>query len=272
MIKGVLHIHSDISPEATTDSTVSLEYAKSLFKEKGFSFMMLAEHAEYLDEQKYQAYKEQCRRLCDEEFVLIPGIEIKWKEQVHFLAYGADCYMKNEETLSVKETIAKIRATTKCRLLVWGHINDPLSITKGFLPALASVDGIEVFNTTYHSIFPDGRGLIYLNYLAHRSKKVLAFGGLDMHETKNHSKMACLINNECPVERNSILDAIALGQYILHGKVITLRPQGEYSVLLIWWSIVINAVIDMARKVRRKYYNALQWQVIEDKTVRHGID
>ncbi len=105
MIRGVLHVHSNVSP----DSTLPLEYIQRFFKARGHSFVLLTEHAEDLTPTSYAEFTQRCAALSDDAFVMVPGLEIKWKDRAHLLAYGAREYCGNEDMLSLADTITRIR-------------------------------------------------------------------------------------------------------------------------------------------------------------------
>ena len=248
MLKGALHIHSNISP----DSNLELEFLRRSFKDAGYHFIMSAEHAEDLSAEKYQDLLERYRTLSDNEFLIIPGLEIKWQDKVHFLAYGAKEYMANIDDLSLRDAIRAIRGTTKCDFLVWGHFNHPARINGASLEVISLVDGLEVFNVGYHSrIAPDYVGMRTLNRLRSAGKAVVALGGLDLHRQDALGSMCCMIEGEERPRRGSIVAAFKEGRVISQGRFFALT-QSRYTAGVMFSSLCVTVASHYARRLRQK--------------------
>ena len=257
MIKGALHIHSDVSK----DSRLSRSEIKDIFKSRGYGFVLLTEHAEDLDEKKYDALKEEYARLSDENFLMIPGLEIKWKDKVHFLAYGARNFMQNEKTMFLVDTIKDIRDKTKCELLVWGHFQHPARITRELLDGVPFVDGIEVFNAMYHGIrSPDFKGLCVINDLRKTGRVTLAFGGLDMHSPDDYNAMSCIIKGSDRITRENIFHSLKTGDFLISSGSFNLR-QSKFSSLALIFSFLGSVFNEYYRKVRRGIKNILNRRI-----------
>lgn len=250
MIKGALHIHSDVSP----DSNLPLVNLKKIFKSAGYSFILLTEHAEDLDPNLYEKLKLECSTLSEPGFLIIPGLEIKWQNSVHLLAYGARFYHENENDYSLKHTIKSIRETTQCGLLVWGHVNHPARIDQALLRQAALVDGIEVFNIGYHGfLMPDAGGLKIVDFLKKDNHNILAVGGLDLHNEKNYAKMLCLTDKLDMLDKDSILTCFKKGEFAFRGKFFTLKQiQRPYNPLLKFSALCVNTAEDIYRRINYK--------------------
>ncbi len=253
MIKGALHIHSNISK----DSSLSRIEIRNLFKEAGYSFVMLAEHSEDLDESKYSLISAEYSRFSDKDFIMIPGIEIKWKDRVHFLAYGAKKYMANVDDMPIEETIKAIRNKTQCEILVWGHYGHPELTDPGFMRASRHTDGVEVFNAMYHgSIMPCYKGLKFLN--SADNDAIVAFGGLDMHERRLCGRISCEIALLDKVTREGIFSHLKSGKFVSKGRIFNLR-QPRYSTVTVAVAYFVTIFHDYYRRLKRKV-RALLWK------------
>lgn len=256
MIKGALHVHSSVSP----DSVLSLTFLKDLFKRKGYQFILLTDHAEDLDHESYEKLKRECASLSDDSFLMIPGLEIKWHDKVHLLAYGARSYIGNENSRSIQDTINAIRKTTMCDLLVWGHVNNPVRLDNELLAAARLIDGIEIFNISYHGfILPDAKGLFSVERLREIKPSILALGGLDMHRKIGYDKMVCLIKDTELLSRDEIFNCLKNGLAVYKGRIFTLQSKsGKYSIFLkISARCVNNATYffkKVCNKIRRLFY------------------
>lgn len=237
MIKGALHIHSDISP----DSVLSRQRLKDIFKAAGYSFLLITEHAEDMNNEKYDILKREYQDLSDSKFLMIPGIEIKWKDKVHFLAYGAKNYMANESDATIDDTIRKIRIVTKCEFLAWAHFNHPWPVPRELVRHAALVDGIEIFNISYHgSVFPSYEGLRLINSMKKDGINVVALGGLDLHNPDRYKYLSCIIKEQDGLDRSVIFRHLKNGTFASKGIFYALRQQGHCyrkSELLYSWCV-----------------------------------
>ncbi len=248
MLKGAMHVHSNISP----DSTLSRSSIKKLFKENGYSFVLLTEHAEDLDDKQYALIKQEYDNLSDDNFLMIPGLEIKWKERIHFLAYGAKRYIQNECTLSFEDTIRKIRRETECDFLVWGHFSHPFRVNEELASLAGMVDGIEISNVGYHGqFFCDWRGLVLLNRLKKAGKSVRGLNGLDMHEESKLGKIYCLVSSLKLPDRKDIFDAFKNNKVIFKNPLFAIG-QARYGILFILFSLLAELPLDYYRRVKTK--------------------
>ncbi|MFA5336858.1 MAG: hypothetical protein WC330_00830 [Candidatus Omnitrophota bacterium] len=249
MIKGALHIHSNVSP----DSSLLLEQLKGMFKASGYSFIMTAEHAEDLSQEKYLVLRNKCAGLSDDTFLVIPGLEIKWKDKVHFLAYGAKEYMANENSLSLCETAKKIKEQTQCDFLVWGHFSHPskLDYAKN-IESLMCVEGIEIFNAGYHGNFrPDPNGLRALNQMGKLGYEIIPLGGLDMHRPDAFGRIYCVIEDLDMPEKDRIFSYMKKGKCIFRSAFLKLHYP-PYSFGSIMFCSVAGMYIRYYRKIRNR--------------------
>lgn len=252
MIKGALHIHSEISP----DSRLSRRYLRDIFKGAGYNFVLITEHAEDLDAGRYDALKEEYHNLSDDKFLMIPGIEIKWKDRVHFLAYGAKNYMPNEKDMPITDTARVIKNNTQCPFLVWGHFGHPKPIPREYVDCMGLVDGIEIFNTAYHGLMaPSYEGLRLANDMRKDKRSIVVTAGLDLHSPGRHEAISCIIKNINFVERDEIFKHLVKGDFISKGIFYTLEQPGEgYNKLELfysWCAGIARGLVDILRRLKK---------------------
>lgn len=261
MLKGALHVHSNVS----LDSDLSLEEIRDLFKARGYSFVMTTEHAEDLDKEKYSSLISRCAKLSDKTFLMIPGIEVKWKDRVHLLAYGATDYISNRNEVSLEEMISYVRSNSGCDILVWGHFNSPENVN-GSLRALAEqLDGVEVFNAAYHGWHaPIPQGLLFLRRAGEKGRRLIAFAGLDLHSKQNYDKIYCLLGETAPLSRDGIIRSIKEGQCSFHSAYFALT-QREAGLVMLGASMLAHALRGFESLARRLFVFAakdiLRWKV-----------
>lgn len=250
MIKGALHIHSNISP----DSNIPREALRGYFKKAGYQFVLVSEHSEDLNDVKYETIKKEYAALSDGSFLMIPGIEIKWKDSVHFLAYGADKYMANENSLPINETIKRIRDKTGCGFLVWGHYNHPKPIPLDWLQYINCVDAVEIFNAAYHGLAAASHeGMEAANSKRKEGRGLVVTGGLDLHRINGYKGIVCEIKDLDRINRDDIFRSLKGGSFISKSIFYTLRqPSNYYGKIELLISRIIGALVNILRKIRMK--------------------
>lgn len=70
--RGIIHCHSNLSH----DGKNSLEELIHEIKGNGFQFVALTEHSQGINYRTYRNYVKKCKRLCGDDFIVIPGLEI----------------------------------------------------------------------------------------------------------------------------------------------------------------------------------------------------
>jgi hypothetical protein len=254
MIKGALHIHSDVSP----DSNLPLELIKERFKSMDYKFLLMAEHAEDLTDNKYYSLLKKCNDLSNGDFLIIPGLEIKWRDEVHFLAYGAREYVGNIYNLTLDETAKVIKEQTRCSLLAWAHFRRPATAGRSKLLQVAGlVDGIEIFNVGYHGyVLPDFSALLFLSHLKSQGMPTIALGGLDMHNLKSFGKMSCIIEPLDIPERERIFTCLKKGEFTTRARFIDLKQPCRFNFI---HSRPQNRTLEGADKVMSRFSISL-WE------------
>src|ERR1700736_3831333 len=79
--KGALHIHSKLS----RDGTMTIAELASWYKQNGYGFIAMGEHAEDLDEAKVEALRQQSLQHSNDEFCVVPGIEFAVTKTLHIV-------------------------------------------------------------------------------------------------------------------------------------------------------------------------------------------
>ncbi|HIE55523.1 MAG TPA: hypothetical protein EYP90_10135, partial [Chromatiaceae bacterium] len=80
IFKGVIGIHSDIS-----DGHASVEDFCKVARQLGYDFLVFTEASELMDERKWEALVRACQVASDENFIAIPGLEIRDKSGVRIV-------------------------------------------------------------------------------------------------------------------------------------------------------------------------------------------
>ena len=86
-VKGAFHIHSTYSG----DGELELSRIKDLYFSDGYNFLAINEHQHDMDQFKFGRLVDECERLSEREFLLIPGIEFNCYRN-HILGIGIQAY------------------------------------------------------------------------------------------------------------------------------------------------------------------------------------
>lgn len=200
-VTGVLHVHSTFS-----DGEQSLAELRAVFIGDGCRFAALADHADAFDEASLSSYLDECRRLSDEQFVFVPGLEFGCERRMHVVGYGMTGLIASQEPQTVFEQIRLARGVA-----VIAHPQDgAFSWIESFeiLP-----DGLEVWNTKYDGRYaPRGRTFRLLYRLQQRKPDLLAFYGQDLHWTKQYRGLRVSVEVDA-LSPDALLEAIRHGRY-----------------------------------------------------------
>jgi len=173
MIKGVVHVHSNYS-----DGEFTLAELREVYLAEGCAFVCMNDHAEYFDENKFEAYCRECRALSDGKIRLIPGLEYRCDRNMHITAYGATGLTQRTDPEKVIQYIRDQGAVA-----VIAHPKDE------FFPWIESFQtlpqAIETWNTKYDGQYaPRPATFALLERLKKRNPAMLAFYGQDLHWRK----------------------------------------------------------------------------------------
>jgi hypothetical protein len=201
MLKGALHVHSTYS-----DGEFTLAELRRVFLSEECKFVCMSDHAEYFDEAKVKAYRDECQSLSDDSFVLVPGLEYRCERQMHILGYGATAPINSDDPQTVIANIdsqgaVSVIAHPKEEFFEWIE-----SFKK--LP-----QGIEVWNTKYDGRYAPRPGTFAtLQRLRERQPHMHAFYGQDLHWKKQFRGL--FVELDCgAAEPLQIVRALADGKY-----------------------------------------------------------
>lgn len=199
MSKGVLHFHSDFS----YDGHNSIEEIANWAKSEAIDFIILTEHDNDYDAEKFDRYVKECRRN-SKDIIVVPGIEYSFglKRHIHFNVFGVNEFIKTDNTIEDLPRFLKY-VQDQGGLSILNH---PKSITR----EIESVDfsalfGVELWNTKSDFLYsPDPRTYKFI-----KSKLInkAIFTTSDIHKIPN-KEYAKIIFNESIVDTKSIINLI----------------------------------------------------------------
>ncbi len=84
-VKALSHVHSNWS----YDGHLRLDELKEKFQRYGVKVLYMTEHDRTFDQEKWDSYKEACKKASSENFLFVPGIEYSCKNnRLHVLVWG----------------------------------------------------------------------------------------------------------------------------------------------------------------------------------------
>jgi hypothetical protein len=210
-VNGLMHIHSTYSFDGKND----LSELAALCAKKGYSYMLLSEHAEDYTPEKMRRLVAECKDLSSGELSIVPGLEYNC-EGMHILALGIVTLL-NDSTL--EGLIADIHE--KGGLAVLGHVVYYKSIP---YERLAALDGIEIWNPRYEgAISPSIKSLGILKKFRGLNKNIVALGGLDLHKEADLGRI--WLSMDAPLGgREKIFSALKSGNYKIKNGIISFHP------------------------------------------------
>lgn len=207
-IKGTCHVHSKYSH----DGEISLNELKESLKKQGFQFLLLTEHIHDFLPEKIEEILKECQLLSDEQFIIIPGLELENKGE-HFLVIGINESLKNSHDLTQLRSSGAI--------IVWAH---PYKIKSDGIEGF-QIDGLEVWNSCYDSkFFPRWRALRLLKKLRQKNN-IFAYGGIDFHRF-SHLGGPFLVADVEKLSQREILENLKQGKFFVQRGAITVNSDG----------------------------------------------
>ncbi len=229
---GYLHLHSTYS----YDGKVSLVELKQLLLAQGVQFACVTEHTDWLTEAKVRAFMEDCRRLSDESFLFIPGLEVSFPN-AHIIVAGL------KEVLDPQSSPLELvqRAQAKGAFVVFAHPHrSHFQAPEGVEPYLQA---IEIWNGQYDGKrVPRPEAWSYRDKLAKKwEKNLFVTAGVDLHRSSHLPGPGLEIQVDT-LDEKAVLQALHEGAYVIVGSGMRIEATAA------WASVQNQAAI------RRKSY------------------
>jgi hypothetical protein len=200
ILRGVAHVHSTYS----YDGRLPLSDLAGFMSGQGLDFVLMSEHVESLDPEKVHRFVEDCSRLSNERFLLIPGIEI---DELNALFYGIQAPGGWEDTQDLARQLAAGGALVA--------VSHPVKIRKEISEITKSaVEAVEVWNSRHDGKVAPRRGILnyWMKLRAGTGRQLLPLCGIDFHDKRDFVPLVMEV--ECDGrDRDSILAGIREGRY-----------------------------------------------------------
>lgn len=217
LFRGVAHVHTSYS----RDGTLTLKDLKEKCLKEEINFVLIADHAEDLDANKYKALKRECDLLNGESFCLIPGLEFDCSDKIHILGFGITEYIENWDLGNITDKIQEAGG-----LSVLSHLS--LIENMENLSKIRNLDFGECWNPSYATEFyPDKKSLEIYKKIYKKDAGVLAIAGADFHHTGygHFNKKVFLDMHLEKLSREDILGKMKRGDFLSSNAAICMSPK-----------------------------------------------
>jgi len=221
--KGIFHIHSTYSH----DGTLSLEQIRDTAKSRRFDFMVITEHNDCLDGKHIKAIEQSCRELSSDDFVLIPGIEVRCcKDNTHVLSIGKIAEYSNDAELS--DVIN--RSHELGNLAIIAHPDPGFSKRNSHMTGM--LDGFEVWNNKQDSRWaPNMEAIRQFRGIQGGNNACFAYAGLDLHDAYQFASPWINLNASS-LSNTHIIEALKNGAFTVSNGFLTISSSAELSFSL----------------------------------------
>ena len=215
---GILHVHSNLS----YDGRNTLAEIAFLGRSRGYRFVGMSEHSDTFDPQKMAYLVNECRRLSDASFLMIPGLEFTCDNRLHLLALGIDSYTDTTNPVLVARF-----AKAQGGLAILSHPSRyGYQIPSGLEMVL---DGIEVWNAAYDGRFlPNDRAIRLWKAMHGRNNSLRAFGAQDLHTIRDHRHVRVSVRCD-QLTRDMIVKSLRDGDFVISNSYVRLQSDSSPS-------------------------------------------
>lgn len=192
------------------------------YRQQGYQFLAMGEHAESLNEAKAQVLREQAIESSNDKFCVIPGMEFKAKGNLHILGIGITRLIPEKDPLSLIDGIHN-----QGGMAILAH---PMRIGRDCPPdVLRALDAVEIWNVAYDGKYlPSGQGINRFINMRRVSPKLLAVASHDFHQTGSFYDVA-IETNVGSLSPGTILENLRQARYEIRSRFFRAVPKPNFS-------------------------------------------
>jgi len=181
------------------------------FKQKGYQFLAMGEHAEDLNERKIQELRDQSAANSDHQFCIIPGIEFAVTRQIHIVGIGVVNLIALENPVYVANKIRELGGFSILAHPKRCNWNCPLEV-------LLVLDAAEIWNIGYDGKFlPSAKALPGFKRMQEVNPKLLAVASHDFHRQASFYDVAIEMDS-ASLSPNGVLEDLKRGAYEVRSR------------------------------------------------------
>jgi hypothetical protein len=215
----------------------------SYFKQKGYQFLALAEHAEDLNESKVEALREHSCATCDDEFCVIPGIEFAVTDTVHIVGIGARALVSDGHPVTVVQRIHEqggFAILAHPKRLDWECPPD----------VCLAVNAVEIWNIGYDGkYFPSPKALSAFRRMRECNSELLAVACHDFHRAASFYDVAIEMD-VATLSSEAILQGLRQGAYSIRSRFFRSDSAARVSLISSFSLALLSPQLDKMRKAR----------------------
>lgn len=244
---GIIHAHSKFS----YDGVHTLEELVALARRQGFDFIAMTEHSDALDADQMTRFVQECRRLSDSQFLVIPGIEFPCISDLHILGMGIERLTDSSDPTFVVRFIHE-----QGGLAIIAHPSrNGYKIPKGLETV---IDGIEIWNARYDGWFvPNDHSIVLWKDLQGGRGELVAVGGQDLHEMKPRGHVKTVIAHD-ELSQATIFQALKDRRFWISNSYLRLHPSALGGWLRLVSIACARRIFLFARAVGRPLRNGFR--------------
>lgn len=217
-IRGALHIHSKLS----RDGTLTIKELVHWYRQRGYQFLAMGEHAEDLDEAKVQELREQSIENSNDAFCVIPGIEFAGNNDIHIVGIGAVRLIREKDPVTVVKEIhgqGGLAILAHPKRIGWECPAD----------VLLAVDAVEIWNVGYDGkCLPSPKALGGFCRMQRINPKLLAVASHDFHRTASFYDVA-IETDVASLSPDAILRNLQQGCYGIRSRFFKAGAEARLS-------------------------------------------
>ncbi len=199
--RGIVHVHTELSFDGILQPATIAQKCR----QRGLAFAAITDHAESMTEKLLDRLVTECAAQSGPDFVLIPGLEHRYKHGVHVLALGQSTWV----TGSSAEAMLRALTVDGC-VLVAAHCATPTDLPHEVIEMCTAV---EIWNVARDTrLLPTTRQVQVYRKWAESYARLYAVGGLDMHKG---TEWGCevLLGSMCELTAASVLEELRAGRF-----------------------------------------------------------
>ena len=241
LIRGALHIHSTLS----RDGTMTIAELARYFKQKGYQFLAMGEHAEDLDQAKVQALREQSAANTDNEFCVIAGIEFAVTGQIHIVGLGVANLISLENPAHVADEVRErggFSILAHPKRAGWNYPDE----------ILRAVDAVEIWNIGYDGKYlPCAKALPALDRMRKIHPRLRVIASHDFHRQASFYDVAIEMDVSA-LSRDVIIENLKSGAYTVRSSFFSCDSDGRTSAAGAALVRHVSGSLEKVRKARSR--------------------
>jgi hypothetical protein len=189
------------------------------------NFAAVSDHAETFDDARMIEYVRLCAALSDDRLLMVPGLEFAMHGgHIHILGYGI---AKRVRYAGMEQLVDGIHEAGGIAVLA----HPDADATNLIAPVKSRLNGIEIWNGRYDGTSsPRVQSIQLLRRMRSVNGNIAGFCGVDLHNAEQLRKPVYVEVAADRLERDSIVSALAEGQFLLRGGNLAIPSSGDLSL------------------------------------------